>query len=169
VSTVKLQNFGGMLPVQDERILPDNMAVKADGVWLYSGALKGLNPSTLLHTLAGGTSINAAWHIPNIAGLPSGANEWVEDTNPNTDLIKAPVISDQFYRYYLFNTSNVPTYNTLARIRTGAAWYTLGIPTPSSAPTVTPVGGTGTALVRRISCIRGCQLTGRRVHRRPQL
>jgi hypothetical protein len=148
VSTVKLQNFGGMLPVQDERILPDNMAVKADGVWLYSGALKGLNPSTLLHTLAGGTSINAAWHIPNIAGLPSGANEWIEDANPNTDLIKAPVISDQFYRYYLFNTNNAPRYNTLARIRTGASWYTLGIPTPIAAPTVTPVGGTGTALVR---------------------
>jgi hypothetical protein len=148
MGSVKLQNFGGMLPVQDERILPENMAAKADGVWLYSGALKGLNPSTLLRTLAGGTAVNNAWHIPNLPGLPAGANEWVETNNINSDLIKAPVISDQFYRYYLFNSTSAPTYNTLARIRTGAPWYTLGIPTPSTAPTVTPVGGTGTALVR---------------------
>lgn len=148
MSNVKLQNFGGMLPVQDERILPDNYAANADGTWLYSGSLKGLNPSVLLRTLAGGTSVNNAWHIPNLPGLPSGANEWIEANNPNTDLVKAPTINDQFYRFYLFNSLNAPTYNTLGRIRSSAAWYTLGIPTPHTTPTVSPVGGTGTALVR---------------------
>lgn len=150
MTNIKLQNFGGMLPVQDERILPENFATKAEGVWLYSGGLKGLNPPVLLHTLSGGSisATQAAWHIPNLPGLPSGANEWVESTNPLADLIKAPVISDSFYRYYLYSSSAAPTYNTLARIRTGASWYTLGIPTPQTAPTVTPVGGTGTLLVR---------------------
>jgi hypothetical protein len=148
MSSIKLQNFGGMVPVQDERILPDNAAANADGVWLYSGSLKGLSPSTLLYTLSGGTATNSVFHIPNLPGLPSGANEWVESTDANTDLIKAPTISDQFYRYYQFNPSSAPKYNTLARIRTGTGWYTLGIPTPALAPGVTPVGGTGTSLIR---------------------
>jgi hypothetical protein len=147
MSVIKLQNFGGMLPVQDERILPDNAAANADGTWLYSGSLKGLSPSTLLHTLTN-PNAQAAWHIPNLAGLPSGANEWIEASDPNTDLVKAPVISDQFYRYYQFSSTGAPQYNTLARVRTGSPWYTLGVPTPETAPGVTPVGGTGTSLVR---------------------
>lgn len=137
-----------MLPVQDERILPDNFAANADGVWLYSGSLKGLNPPALLQTLSGGSTTQSVWHIPNLPGLPAGTNEWVEASNVNTDLIKAPTISDQYYRYYQFSDNAPPRYNTLTRIRSNLPWYTLGVPTPETAPTVTPSGGTGTSLVR---------------------
>lgn len=149
MTVIKIENFGGMLPVQDERILPANYAANADGARLYSGALTGYNPPTLVHTLSN-TSARSVFHIPLVAGLPSsvGTNQWLEFTDINTDVIKAPSINDQYYRYYFASPSQVPQYNTLDRIRTGQSPFTLGIPTPETAPGVTPVAGTQTALVR---------------------
>jgi hypothetical protein len=147
VPTIKLENFGGMLPVKDERLLPDNFAANADGTWLYGSALRGFNPAVSIRTLQD-PGAKAAFHIPNLPGLPNGANEWLEFTDKDTDLIKAPVINDSFYRYYFVSPTQSPHYNTLARIRTGDAPFVLGIPTPNTTPTVVATGGTGTTLIR---------------------
>jgi hypothetical protein len=136
-----------MLPVKDERLLPDNFAANADGTWLYGGALRGFNSSVPLRTLANPLA-KAAFHIPNLPGIPNGANEWLEFTDRDTDLIKAPVINDSFYRYYFVSPTQSPHYNTLARIRSGDAPFVLGIPTPDNAPTVVANGGTATTLIR---------------------
>jgi hypothetical protein len=145
VTVIKIENFGGMLPVMDERILPNNYAANALDCWLYSGALKGFNPAANVHTNAN-SNIKSVFHVPALPGF--AGDTWMEFTDINTDVIKAPSINDQFYRYYAVSPSQAPIYNTLARIRAASPWYTLGIPTPETAPGVTPVGGSSTALIR---------------------
>jgi hypothetical protein len=71
----------------------------------------------------------------------NGASVWLEFVDPDTDVMRSPVVDDSFERYYFASSSVAPTYNTRARIEAGdPAWF-LGVPPPGCAPGVEISGG----------------------------
>lgn len=132
----------------DDQRLPDAAASYSQNVWIYSGKLSGMHVPTTVKTLSS-SAISKAIRIPN--GVVSNVldSTWIEFQNPDTDVVKAPIVGDTYERYYFASTSQAPFYNTTARLKSGSANYTLGIPTPSSAMTLSIAGGSSATTVTR--------------------
>jgi hypothetical protein len=114
---VKIQGFGGMTPALDDRLIQDFAAAYSRNAWLYSGALIGIADEKVLHTCAlAGTS--KVYRLPASYTNAGQFDDslWLEFTNRNTDVIRAPVVNDQFDRYYWASTSQAPRYNPRSRI-----------------------------------------------------
>lgn len=77
-------------------------------------------------------------------GSITGASTWLEFLDPDTDVMRSPVVDDTFDRYYFASPSLPPQYNTRARIEAGQPAWMLGVPAPGCAPGVTVSGGGNT-------------------------
>jgi hypothetical protein len=136
---VKITAFGGMIPAQDDKLLPQNNASLAQNCFLDGGTLRGLNDPVLLHTMSN-PGYKYAYRIP-LAGNDKNhlaSSYWLEFADPDTNVLQSPVSDDAYSRFYFASASSIPQYNTKSRILNGSAPFTLGIPTPETAPTVTP-------------------------------
>lgn len=71
----------------------------------------------------------------------TGNSVWMEFSDPNTDVVRSPVVDDQFDRYYIASSSLAPQYNTRKRIEAGQPPFLLGVPAPGCTPGVTVTGG----------------------------
>lgn len=140
---LKLQNFGGMVPVMDNRLLPENQAAFAEDVWLASGAVEGFRQLTYVYDLATPATTNKVFRIPkqNYTKEFMADSYWLEFEHPYTDCLRTPSIGDTYERFYWCSPTESPTYNTKARIASSSAPYILGIPAPTVAPGVSVVGG----------------------------
>lgn len=112
-------------------------------------------------TLVGSTDNNLQWVGPT--GAPTstflgglnvtlntsilGTSTWMEFNDPNTDVVRSPVVDDQFERYYMASSSLAPQYNTRDRIEAGLPAWILGVPAPGCAPTVVVTGGGNSATI----------------------
>jgi hypothetical protein len=94
--------------------------------WTYNG--------TTTTTLQGGTNLSFDASI-------TGASTWLEFADPDTDVMRSPVVDDSFDRFYFACPSVAPTYNTRDRIEAGQAAWLLGVPAPGCTPGVTVTGG----------------------------
>jgi hypothetical protein len=74
-------------------------------------------------------------------GSITGASTWVEFADPDTDVMRSPVVDDTFDRFYFASPTVAPTYNTRDRIQAGLPAWLLGVPAPGCAPTVAVTGG----------------------------
>lgn len=149
---LKLKNFGGMIPAVDPRLLPDNMAELGENSWTYTGSIEGIREATPVYTLLNPLT-RKVYRIPkqyyDKSHIPDSL--WLEFVNPNTDVIHSPTVGDSYNRFYWASaqeySSDVPKYNTKARIELQLAGYagndpfTLGIPTPAVAPFVSRATG----------------------------
>lgn len=144
----KIDTFGGMTPAVDDRLGPDKGSVYIRDAWLYSGALIGQPEPELLKTLSVGTA--KVFRLPNnyTDSIHLLDSDWLEFSDPFTDVVRGPTVGDTYDRYYWASSSTTPKYNTRARIKAGSDAYTLGIPAPSTAPGVTATGGVSTAVSR---------------------
>lgn len=152
---IKVDNFAGVAPRYSARLLPNNGAVRADNAKLLSGELRGLRETQVLHDFnESGTldpPITRAYRLPNTVASPiplSQTDQWIGFVDTEVDFVRTPVIADSFERYYWTSDSTlysgVPKYNTRARINASSNGYRLGVPTPATAVTITPPGGTAT-------------------------
>ena len=144
----KINAFGGMIPAIDDRLLPDQQAAFAENVWLYSGAAIGLRSPSYICDLTAGTQM--VYRIPNnyTDSIHLSDAVFMEFANIDTVVLRAPIVGDTYDRYYWSVPGSAPRYNTAARIRSSSASYLLGIPTPVTAPTVTPSGGSAVNVTR---------------------
>lgn len=115
---------------------------------------------------ANGTAVSETTHAARLNWqLPSGAtttalggglntalntgitqpSTWIEFLDPDTDVMRSPVVDDSFDRYYFASPSLAPMYNTRARIEAGLPPWLLGVPAPGCTPGVTVTGGGNTA------------------------
>lgn len=145
---IKFDTFGGMVPALDEQLLPDSQASYCENAWLYSGKLIGTHAPRQIHTCSS-SAISKVFRIPN--GIASNVldSSWVEFQNPDTDMVRAPVVNDSYERYYFASSSMQPVYNTAARLQNGDPHFLLGIPAPGSAMTLSPSGGSSAVTVTR--------------------
>lgn len=146
---VKISAFGGMLPAQDDRLLPQNAAALAENVWLMSGALQGFTSPILIRTCTNPLT-KTVFRFPRVSVDRKNMvdSDWWEFLDSDTDVFKSPVANDSFNRYYYASPSTGAKYNTKARILASSADYTLGIPAPTVAPGVSASGGVGAAQAR---------------------
>lgn len=117
MAAIKISGFGGMLPALDDRLLPNHQAAQAENLWSYSGALIGLPTLKVLHVMDN-PAATKIYRIPNLYTRPDDFDDslWLEFENAFTDVIRAPVVSDTYDRYYWAASSSPPMYNTRARI-----------------------------------------------------
>lgn len=138
MGALKIEDFGGMQPALDVRLIPQNFAEDTSDTWLLKGTLQGWKTPKLIHSAPAGTK--KVFRIPNVStGAPDfSGSTWMNFTDPNTDVLKTPLTNDSFDRYYWASPSAEPKYNPLARIKAGSTPYTLGIQAPGSRPSVVP-------------------------------
>lgn len=101
-------------------------AVGANLSWTYNAI-----PTT---SFQGGTNLSFDASI-------TSPSTWLEFADPDTDVMRSPVIDDSFDRFYFASPSVAPMYNTRARIDGGQPPWLLGVPAPGCAPGVAVSGG----------------------------
>lgn len=149
MTVIKWDKFGGEYPSVQTHLLPPVNAALSQDAYLYNGSLTPWVQPKLLRALTSGTA-KKVYRVPqNLAATGiTDASYWLEFDDADTDVLRSPVVSDSFGRYYMASPSVAPKYNTTARIAAASAAFFLGIPAPSVAPTVAPVAGAGTVVAR---------------------
>ena len=139
-----------MVPILDDRALPDQFASNSENVALYSQILQGFAIPRRVYTLAKPTT-KFVFRIPNSYTDIElyDPSFWMEFDHPDTSVIHTPTVEDRFDRYYWVEPGKPPQYNTADRIRSHLPPYILGIPAPAVKPGVTSSGGTSTVSVGR--------------------
>ena len=160
MALLKISGFGGEVPVQGIRALPDAMADESVNTWLYSQELRAIHPNVKLRDTisttrdifriprgtAGGDPAN-----PGVVPPPSylGDSTWVEFTDPNTDVVRGPLVNDSFKRWYFCSPTTGLMVNSYARLVTGDPMYKAGVPNPVATLAISVTGGVATANVTR--------------------
>src|SRR5262245_50118547 len=160
MAVLRIQNFGGEVPVQGDRILPDNFATESVNTWLYSGELRALHPSKNLHAINPTTKKVMRIPLGTVGGDPAhpgvvpppnylGDSVWQQFTDPDTDIVRGPMVNDSFKRWYFCSPSTGPMFNTLARLQVGDPMYKLGVPNPTAVVGIAISGGSASSNVTR--------------------
>jgi hypothetical protein len=151
MAVVKLLAFGGMIPVTDDRLLPDTAAAFSQNCYLYTGQLVGMVSPKFIRNMVN-TDYGKVYRIPNNFFDAEHIEDatWMEFIHIDTDILRSPIIDDQYDRYYWASPSGPPMVNSLARIKANYATpgsapaYKLGVPAVVTAPTITSyTGGVG--------------------------
>lgn len=145
MGAIRITNFGGIIPRTSERLIPDNAAQIATNCRLSSGELEPYNSPALAYSSA------KTGPLLTIHRIEEGASEaWL--TWPyDVDVVKAALYGTA---RWCFTGDGEPRITTLADALSGSGndyphtAYTLGIPKPTAAPTVSHSGGTGSATNR---------------------
>lgn len=154
---IRVDRFAGMLPVKDPSLLNDPAATQAVNVRVESGVLRGVPTPRALRTL--NPSTRKVFRLPYTAGgAPVPLSDldnsfYVQFSDPDTDVIRSPIVNDTTERYYWCSPSTGLKFATRAQLLAGSAGLTPGVPAPASAPVVLasppiapsaiPVPGTG--------------------------
>ena len=143
-----VKNFGGMLPRQNARLLPEMSAEEAVNVDLQAGTLLGLPVPLLAKDLSAAPGVvKRAYRFPGPdVGDP---DVWLPLPSPFSSVVRSPLANDSLHRVYWTNPPDSSEgegafWNTYAGIAAGQAPYSLGFIAPdgSYVPTVVATGGT---------------------------
>ena len=95
MAVMRVAAFGGMQPIVDPTLIPDNQASLSRNAWLDSGALIGLPIAEPIHTLSR-PDIAKIYRIPRSYGAPGVLDRslWLEFENADTDVIRSPVFGE---------------------------------------------------------------------------
>lgn len=160
MALLKIEGFGGEVPVSGRRALPDAFATKSINTWLYSKELRGLHVSDQIRDLFSTT--RKVFRIPRgtVGGDPAnptmipppsylGDSTWLEFTDPDTDIVRGPLTNDSFKRWYTCSPTTGLRFNTLARLISGDADFKVGVPNPSGTIAIVVTGGVAPANTTR--------------------
>jgi hypothetical protein len=145
MASIKVQNFGGMVPAVNSRSLPPNAAVDCVNMRVVEGKATPIQALSVQHVFTGGTTYKTGIRIPDPLNAIGGGYTWLGLTSKNASFSRPAIDDDEFQRYvynngdYLLPTQ--PRYNTLANIRNGIADYQLGVVVPKFTPVVNTSGG----------------------------
>jgi hypothetical protein len=143
---IKLAAFAGISPRTGPALLQDNEAQKAENTKLYNGELRSWNtPGEVLPLAAIRTDAQSIFkHIK-----PTGEDlwlSWLVDVNVVPGSIYA---TGEYPIYYTGDGTPKKTNATLSASGPGpyypGDYLEMGVPNPTSAPTVSASGGSGTA------------------------
>ena len=110
-----------------------NVSESTGGVRMkWMGDLLSLADTTT--SLTGGSN-------PQFDTTITATSTWLEFVDPDTNVVKSPIVDDEFNRYYFASPTQMPEYNTYDRIVAGQNPWLLGIPVPGCAVTLSVEGG----------------------------
>ena len=143
---LKIMGFDGVVPRTSATMLADNQAQVAADVKLYSKELRYWRGATVeAYTPPANTATLYKYYYNS-----SDDYKWLTWTTP-VSVVRSPVADLSNYRIY-YTGDGVPkkTYNTLATTGSGpypVASYNIGVPAPTSAPTITRSATTRTVTI----------------------
>jgi len=130
---LRLEGFSGLVPRTSPRLLQPMQATTARNTKLLNGEARGFRvPRELADFTALSYTVRRAYRIPYSYG-----DLHLTFNTRNVDVIRSPIVNDSFDRYYWAGDGR-PKYNPLGRIASNQDGLYLGIPTPTSAPVVSP-------------------------------
>jgi len=139
---VRLRDFLGEIPKLDNAAIGDLNAQQAVNVRLSSGRLDTLYypKSVVASVVAGALSMFRMFDT-------AGTDYWLT-WNSDVNVARAPIAGDSSFKI-LFTSDSFEPRITNKALATSAppyptAWYVLGVTPPTTAPTVTPSGGSST-------------------------
>lgn len=142
---MKIQHaaFRGELPILDPRLLPENNAQVARNLDLKRGTLKPYKGVTAASSLP--ATINPAnlWRYDE---GNNGAGFWFSwGDQYDIDVVRSPIADDAYARVY-WTGQDAPKMGSIAQLTAGtgpypSAWYQLGVPAPTSAPSAAAPAG----------------------------
>lgn len=139
---VRLSNFGGMIPIRDNRTLPDTAATHAVNVRMNTGGtLRGINSTGLIKSLTSTT--RSVFRIPTAPNQTLANSFWMQFTDPDTSVVRTPLVNDQFKRIYWASPTEGMKFNTESRILAGNVGYNVGVPPPVSSPNIEVISTSG--------------------------
>lgn len=141
---IRVENFGGMVPLQDEHLLQSYHASYAQNCYVQSGTLSCITALVPVHnTVQPGT--RSVYRVPKAnAGIDNMVDSyWMEFPNENTWVARNPTpgLTDGG-RFYWADGDNPPLMTTKDRLAAGFGALKVGIPSPGVAPGVSVSGGT---------------------------
>lgn len=138
-----------------DQTTPVSTAILAAGparIQVFAPATGAAYNSTLVGDTTGGARVQ--WQYlsapttnfnggvnPTFNSNITGPSVWLEFDDPDTDVMRSPVVDDSFDRYYFASPTVAPKYNTRDRIQAGLPAWLLGVPAPGCSPGVTVAGG----------------------------
>ena len=135
MSIANISAFDGLKPIVDPVLLPQGGAQIANNVQLVSGAIVPLQGLTTLKALTK-TAPQTIYRY----GSSANENEYWLEFSRISDIIRSPIIDNQYGLLYWSDGVQVK-YAPNSMIVSGSTYpgasYNLGIPAPSSAPTIT--------------------------------
>lgn len=141
MALIKITAFNGTTPRTDSRLLDDNMAQVSINAKLQNGTLKPYKSTSQAATLSKSGVIKSIYRFGE--AVVGDANYWFHWTT-DVNVVKGPISEDPYERTY-FTGDGVPKMTTNAIALSGGTnypmnSYTLGLPSPSLAPSVSVTG-----------------------------
>jgi hypothetical protein len=131
---IHIKAFAGLKPILDPLLLQQPDAVTANNVRLISGALEPLKNWTTLKALTK-TAPQTIWRYGNST---TETEYWLEFLT-DTDVLRSPIAADTYGRVY-WTDGGVPKYAPNNLVLSTSSYpggsYTLGVPQPAAAPTI---------------------------------
>ncbi len=130
----------GLVPRVSDRLLPNMCATTARNTKLLSGEARGFRVPREVKDLTNEYfTVRRTYRIPYEDEYGDDQDFWLAFDSRDVDIVRSPLVNDAYDRYY-WAGEGAPKYNTLQRLLDGQPEFLLGIPTPTTAPTVTPPG-----------------------------
>jgi hypothetical protein len=146
---LKIDNFSGTVPRTGPTQLEGNQAQTASNVKLQSRELRSWRKPTIVEAPV----TPGVQTIYKLEG-PGGASEWLTWAS-DVDIVPGPVADISDYRIY-YTGDGAPKKTNWDLATTGGtgtdpfpdSWLYMGVPNPTTAPTLTPSGTSGTTETR---------------------
>lgn len=144
----RITAFGGIAPRVAARLLQDHMAQRAANVKIASGELGTLGAVSAITTPTK-TMPPLTMYLARNGLVSSSWFTWPTDV----DVVRAPLSADVEARFY-WTGDGEPRYATYSKATLSGLndypsnYWTLGVPKPIAAPSVSPSGGVGAADTR---------------------
>lgn len=166
---LKVENFGGVVPRLEPRLLGKNAAQTAQNVKLFSGDLISWARPTTVNTPSRGGNLQSIYRLYDTA-----SDYWMSSTS-DVDYVKGPIAGDTAFKVYFTgevstgtNYTAGPRKTNLNLAKTGGTdyphdWLEIGVPAPGARPTVIGTGGTSTTSITRVytyTYVTGTDLQG---------
>lgn len=135
MALIGIKGFNGMKPIVHPLRIEQGDAQLARDVRLISGALAPLRGTTTLKS----TTTATPQTIYRYGTSSTETNYWLEFPG-DVDIVRSPIAADQYDRLY-WTDGIAPRYAPNSLIVSGASYpgasYLLGVPKPTTAPTIT--------------------------------
>ena len=131
---IRLEDFGGLVPRASKRLLPQTAATIARNTKLLSGEIRGHRmPSLLKDFSLLPYEVKRAYRWEWIDELGLTHEFWQTFADANTDVLRSPILNDDFDRYYWTSPSlDQPMYSPRNQIIADAEPFILGVPRPET-------------------------------------
>jgi len=151
VAAITFKAFRGEVPRTSGRLLTSNFASRAQNVKITSGRLDPIKGLQLAHTSLA-DEIKTIWRYRHTFEDRTFDDNWFVFPG-DTDVVASMIANDADGRVYYTSEDHEPRMTTYAAAINGSgpypnAWFALGIPLPTVAPSVGVSGGSAPVVTR---------------------